>query len=172
MSGEPPCGRARTHRELSSRRHVRGAEPVARTSVQLRTGVAWANRSRASCSEGGPWESIAKFLWLLMSPRRSTPSRSRKAAGVGEVRFLDDVETVRCRSNARSGDWRIGATGCRSALKPGRWIRALSPGRGARPRLYGSRSGLDPETFGRAHQDEPARRGHAGATATARRVDT
>jgi len=39
----------------------------------------------------------------------------------GEVRFLGDVETVRCRSNARSGDWRIGTTGCRSALKPGRW---------------------------------------------------
>jgi transposase len=47
--------------------------------------------SQASCTEGGPWESIAKFLWLLMSPRRSTPSRSRKAAG-GEVRFLGDVE--------------------------------------------------------------------------------
>jgi hypothetical protein len=42
----------------------------------------------------------------------------------------------------------------------------------ARPRPYGGRSGLDPETFGRAHQDEPARRGQAAATATARRVDT
>jgi hypothetical protein len=45
-----------------------------------------------SCTEDGLWESIAKFLWLLMSPRRSTPSRSRKAAAVGEVRFLGDVE--------------------------------------------------------------------------------
>src|ERR1700722_758776 len=169
LSGEPPRGRARTHGELSSRRHVRGAEPVARPFVQLRTRIAWANRSRASCTESGPWESIAKFLWLLMSPRRSTPSRSRKAARVGKSDFLAMSKTVRCRSNARSGDWRIGTTGCRSALKPGRWIRVLSPGRGARPRLYGGRFGLDPETFGRAHQDEPARGGHAGATGTARR---
>src|ERR1700727_754415 len=90
----------------------------------------------------------------------------------GKSDFLAMSKTVRCRSNARSGDWRIGTTGCRSALKPGRWIRVLSPGRGARPRLYGGRFGLDPETFGRAHQDEPARGGHAGATGTARRVDT
>jgi hypothetical protein len=169
--GRTPSRASPDSRELSSRRHVRGAEPVARPFAQLRTRIAWANRSRASCTGGGPWESITKFLWLFMSPRRSTPSRSRKAAGVGKSDFLAMSKTLR-GSNARSGDWRIGTTGCRSALKPGRWIRALSPGRGARPRLYGGRSGLISETFGRAHQDEPARRGHAGATATGRRVDT
>ena len=31
---------------------------------------------------------------------------------------------------------------------------------------------LIPKCSGGAHQDEPARRGHAGATATARRADT
>src|SRR5271166_5917780 len=41
-------------------------------------------RSRASCTEGGRWEGIAKFLWLLMSPRRSTRWRSRKRAGPGK----------------------------------------------------------------------------------------
>ena len=39
----------------------------------------------------------------------------------GKSDFLAMSKTVRCRSNARSGDWRIGTTGCRSALKPGRW---------------------------------------------------
>src|ERR1700722_17896548 len=37
--------------------------------------------SRASCTEGGPWESIAKSSWLSTSPRRSTQSRSRKGGG-------------------------------------------------------------------------------------------
>ena len=48
--------------------------------------------SRASCTEGGPWESISKSSWLSTSPRRSTRSRSRKEGRTGEVRFLGDVE--------------------------------------------------------------------------------
>src|ERR1700722_6505691 len=127
--------RARPDGELSSRRHVRGAEPVGHPFMQLRTRVAWANRSRTSCPEGGPWESIAKFLWLLMSPRKARRRDRGRRPEWGKSDFLAMSKTVRCRSNARLGDWRIGSTGCRSALKPGRWIRALSPGRGARPRL-------------------------------------
>jgi transposase len=45
--------------------------------------------SRASCTEGGPWERIAKSLWLSTSPRRSTPLRSRKGAGREKSGFSD-----------------------------------------------------------------------------------
>jgi hypothetical protein len=38
----------------------------------------------------------------------------------GEVRFLGDVENSSLTMSGRSRDWRIGTTGCTSALKPGR----------------------------------------------------
>ena len=38
----------------------------------------------------------------------------------GEVRFLGDVETARCRSSERSRDWRADTIGCIFVLKPGR----------------------------------------------------
>jgi hypothetical protein len=41
----------------------------------------------------------------------------------------------------------------------------------ARPRMHGGRSGSDPETVGRADQNEPARCGYAGAAASGRRTD-
>jgi hypothetical protein len=43
-----------------------------------------------------------------------------------EVRFLGDVQEVRCRSSGRSGDWLSDTTGCTSALKRADGIRALS----------------------------------------------
>src|ERR1700758_736140 len=48
--------------------------------------------SRASCTEGGPWESIAKLLSLLTSRRRNTPWAIAEGGRAGEVRFLGDVE--------------------------------------------------------------------------------
>ena len=38
----------------------------------------------------------------------------------GEVRFLGESRTVRCRSSGRSRGWRTDTTGCMSALKLGR----------------------------------------------------
>src|SRR6202050_2593681 len=76
--------------------------------------------SRASCTEGGPWESIAKFLWLSTSPRRSTLLRSRKEAVRERSDFSATSRTARCRSSERSRDWRTDTSGSISALKPGR----------------------------------------------------
>ena len=90
----------------------------------------------------------------------------------GEVRFLGDVENSRLpieRTIKRLAEpIRPAACLLRSRADG---IRALSPDSGSRPRLHGGRSGSDPETGGRADQDEPARRGHAGAAASGRRTD-
>ena len=73
--------------------------------------------SGASCTEGGPWESIAKLSWLSTSPRRSTPWRSRKGAGPGKSGFSGMSRTARCRSSERSRDWRGDTIGCTFVLK-------------------------------------------------------
>jgi transposase len=48
--------------------------------------------SRASCTEGGSWENIAKLSWLSTSPRRSHAIAIAEGGRTGEVRFLGDVE--------------------------------------------------------------------------------
>ena len=57
------------------------------------------------------------------------------------------------------------------ALKRGRRDMGLSPRFRLWPRLHRGRSGVDPETIWRAHQDEPARCGRAGAIVSGRRTD-
>src|SRR5271166_3558071 len=69
---------------------------------------------------GRTWESIAKFLLLSTSARRSTPLQSQKEAGRERSGFSATSRTVRCRSSGRSRDWRTDTTGCISALKLGR----------------------------------------------------
>jgi hypothetical protein len=89
-----------------TRRHVRGLEPVARPFVQVSTTLARAGRAEPHALRAGPWESIAKFLLLSTSPRRSTPWRSRKEAGPEKSGFSAVSRTGRCRSSGRSRDWR------------------------------------------------------------------
>jgi transposase len=72
-----------------------------------------------------------------------------EAGRSGEVRFLGDVENSPLpieRTIKRLADRYERLHVCFEAGADG--IRALSPGQGARPRVHGGRSGLDPETVG------------------------
>ena len=78
----------------------------------------------------------------------------------GEVRFLGDVENSPLpieRTIKRLAGRYDRLHVCFEAGPTG--IRALSPDPSARPRMHGGRSGSDPETVGRADQNEPARCG-------------
>src|ERR1700691_3860032 len=107
--------------------------------------VAWANRAEPHARRADHAKHSEVFVAFDLARKKHAVAIA-EGGRRGKSDFLAMSKTVRCRSNARSGDWRIGTTGCRSALKPADGIRALSPGRGARPRLYGGRSGLDSET--------------------------
>jgi transposase len=115
--------------------------------------------------------SIAKFLWLLLSPGRSTPSRSRKAAG-GEVRFLGDVENSPLpieRTIRRLADRYDRLQVCFEAGPMGyglyRQVEALGHD------CMVVAQALIPKRSGE-HKTNRSRRGQAGTTATARRTDT
>ena len=105
--------------EYDDGNHVRGQSRWPALSCSKNEGCS-GRPSRASCTEGGPWESIAKFLLLSTSPRRNTPSRSRKGAGPAKSGSLAMSRTVHCRSSGRSSGWRNDTNGCMSVLKPDR----------------------------------------------------
>jgi hypothetical protein len=86
----------------------------------------------------------------------------------GEVRFLGDVENNPLLSRGRSRGWPTDMAGSMSALKRSDGMRALSPDPGAWSRLHGRCACADPETGGRAGQDEPTGFGHVGAAASRR----
>jgi hypothetical protein len=50
------------------------------------------NPSRASCTEGGPWESIAKFFVAFDVAKKKQAVAIAEGGQRGEVRFLGDVE--------------------------------------------------------------------------------
>ena len=89
----------------------------------------------------------------------------------GEVRFLGEVENTPEADRAAGGEARETAPAARLLLR-GRPDRLRPPpaGHRPRPRLRRGRPLADPEAAGRAGQDQPARRPHAGAPAPRRRA--
>src|SRR5947209_18545936 len=88
-------------------------------------------------------------------------------AGTGKLDFLAMWRTVRCRSSGRSKGWRTDTVGFMSALKRDRrdmgffrQIQALGHD------CMVVAPALIPKRSGEVHQDEPARRGDAGAIAS------
>ena len=64
---------------------------------------------------GRTMESIAKLFVAFDVAKKKHAVAIAEGGRRGKVDFLSRSKTARCRSNARSGDWRIGTTGCRSA---------------------------------------------------------
>ena len=144
-----------------SRRHVRGVAAGGPSRAGKNEGCS-GMPSRASCTEGGPWK-VYRSLCGFRRRQEEARSRDRGRGAHGKSDFSARSRTARCRSSERSRDWRADTIGCIFVLKPGRRDTGFIGKSSARPRMHGGRSGSDPETVGRADQNEPARCGYAGA---------
>ena len=149
---------------VKSRRHVRGPAPVARPFVQVRTRAA--RVTEPSLMHGG--RTMGKYSEAFVAfdvAEKKHAIAIAEGGRTGEVRFLGEVENSPLpieRTIKRLAGRYDRLNVCFEAGPTGYGL--------SRPRLHGGRSGPDPEPVGRAHQDERAGCGHAGAAAFGRRT--
>jgi hypothetical protein len=117
-------------------------------------------------------EKYSEVLVAFDVAKRKHAVALAEAGRTGEVQFLGDVENSPLpieRTIKRLADRYERLHVCFEAGPTGYGLyRQIQ---GSRPRMHGCRSGPDSKTVGRARQDEPSGRCHAGAAASGRRAD-